>query len=163
MGKIRIVDDCLAPARFMYLDYSGPDPFGVAKTISDNLTTYFRVSSSGISETVFNWDKSGDPVTFYFTWWVQKGFSKLSGMKVWIKVQGSKSKTKNAGKFTMELSGELHTKFSFSTSLLKPFWWIYSHIFYNRRRRNYVFLCKEYIENFKKEIAEHFNLQMREG
>ena len=58
MGKIRIVDDCLAPARFMYLDYSGPDPFGVAKNIADNLTTYFRVSSSGISETVFNWDNS---------------------------------------------------------------------------------------------------------
>jgi hypothetical protein len=161
MGKIVIVDDCLAPARFIYLDYSGPDPYGVAKKIAGMLQPFFSVSSAGVSETDFKWDNSGDPITFFFSWWVQKSFGR-STMWVRIKVQGTKGKTKNVGNFTMELKGEIKTAFSYSTSLLKPIWWIYSYLFYNRRKRNYVEICRDYLERLRREIADHYNMKSRE-
>lgn len=161
MGKLVIVDDCLSPARFIYLNYNGPDPYGVAKKISGSLQQFFAVSSAGVSETRFNWDNSGDPVTFYFTWWVKKSFG-FSGMRIGIKVQGAKGKIDNVGNFTLELKGEITTKFEYSTSLLKPIWWIYSYLFYDRRRRNYIEMCRDYAERFRKEIMEHYNLKTRE-
>ncbi len=163
MGKLTIVDDCLTPGRFIYLDYSGPDPFGISKKIAGLLKPFFGVSSAGVSETNFNWDSSGDPITFYFTWWVQKSFGKFSSMRMDIKVQGTKGKTKNTGNFTMEIRGKIITRFGYSTSLLKSLWWIYSYLFYNRRRRNYINMCRDYAQRFRKEIAEHYNLKVREG
>lgn len=163
MGTLVIVDDCLAPARFIYLDYSGPDPFGVSKKVTGMLQRFFGVSSAGVSETNFNWDNSGDPITFYFTWWIQKSFGSFSTMRIDIKVQGAKGKTKNVGNFTMELSGQINSRFKYSTSLLKPLWWIYTYIFYNRRRKNYVDMCRDYLERFRREVAGHFNLKAREG
>jgi hypothetical protein len=162
MGKIVIVDDCLAPARFVYLDYSGPDPFGVSNKVKGMLNRFFSVSTAGISETNFNWSAEGDPIGFYFTWWVQKPFGR-SIMRIDIKVQGSKGKIKNVGNFTMELKGEITSRFGYATSFLKPLWWIYTYTFYNRRRRNYVDMCKDYIMGFRAEIAKHYNIKMREG
>lgn len=162
MGKMVIVDDCLAPARFIYLDYSGPDPFGICKKIAGMLQSFFGVSTAGVSETDFRWDNTGDPITFYFTWWVQRNLGR-SGLRIDIKVQGSKGKTKNTGNFTMELRGKITTNFSYATSLLKPLWWIYAYMFYDRRRRNYTYMCKDWLYRFRKEIAEHYNLRTREG
>ena len=62
MPKIVIKEDCLAPARFVYLEYTGKNPFGVASKIAEMLLPYFGVSSSGVSETDFRWDSSGYPV-----------------------------------------------------------------------------------------------------
>lgn len=162
MGKMVIVDDCLAPARFIYFDYSGPDPFGVSKKISGMLQSFFGVSTAGVSETNFNWSAEGDPIGFYFTWWVQKSFGK-SNMRIDIKVQGSKGKTKNVGNFTMELRGRISTTFGFSTSLMKSLWWIYAYVFYNSRRRNYVDICKDHLQRFRVDMAQHYNLKVREG
>jgi len=161
MGKLVIVDDCLAPARFIYLDYSGPDPYGVAKKVAGMLKPFFAVSSAGVSETDFKWDNTGDPITFFFSWWVQKPLGR-SIMWLRVKVQGAKGKTKNVGNFTMELKGEIKTSFGYKTSLLKPLWWIYAYLFYDRRRRNYVAMCRDYLERFRKEIADHYNLKARE-
>ncbi len=162
MGKITITDDCLTPSRHIYLDYSGHDPFGVSKKIVELLQPFFGVSSAGISETDFRWDNTGDPITFYFTWWVQRNYGK-SLLRIDIKVQGSKGKTKNVGNFTMELKGEIVTSFGYSTSLTKSLWWIYNYVFYGRRRRNYIDMCRNQLEKFRIEIAEHYNLRVREG
>jgi hypothetical protein len=163
MGKITIIDDCLDPARFIYMDYSGADPYGVVKKISSSLSGFFKVSSAGVSETDFKWDNTGDPISFYTSWWVQKPFSKYSRMWVTIKVLGEKGEHKNVGNFTLEMRAEIKTSFSFSTSLLKPIIWMYSYVFYNRRRRNYISMCKDFVYGFKDEISEHFNLGTRGG
>ena len=120
------------------------------------------MSSAGISETDFRWDNTGDPISFYFTWWVQRNYGK-SLLRIDIKVQGSKGKTKNVGNFTMELKGEIVTSFDYSTSLTKSLWWIYNYVFYGRRRRNYIDMCRNQLEKFREEIAEHYNLRVREG
>jgi hypothetical protein len=160
MGKLVITDECLAPAKFIYLNYSGPNPFEVARKIGESLKFFFHVSTAGVSETRLNWDISGDPITFYNTWWVQKKLSGFSTIWVYIKIEGKKSKTTNEGSFMLELRAQLVTKFKYSNPLLKALWWIYSYLFYNKPRRKYVERCNNFATSFRDEIKEHFNLKI---
>lgn len=157
-GKIEVADDCLAPGRYIYMDYAGPDPYGVSKKIADSLNEFFHVSGSGICETHFNWDNSGDPKTFYFRWWIKKGFSNFSKMWVHISVKGDVSSETNEGNFLMRIHAFIRTEFKGYSLFLKPFWFMYSFFFYNRRRRGYIKLCNNLVLDFRNELKEHFNL-----
>jgi hypothetical protein len=159
MGELTIKDDCLAPARFIYLNYSGKDPFGVTKKITEMLGGFFHVSSSGTCEERFNWDKSADPIEFFNKWWVQKSFSNYSRAWFYIKVQGDKTKQTNEGKFVMEIQATLQTKFKSRNPLFFALWWTYSYFFYNKVRRNYIKLCSNLAYTLRDEIKEHYNLR----
>ncbi len=160
MGKISIIEDCNAPARFIYLTYSGKNPFGVASKIASMLQPFFKVSSAGISETDFRWDKTGDPITFYFTWWVERGdeSSRWTNQRFNIKVQGSQTKESKEGDFTLQLDGRLITSFSFKNPFLKGLFWFYDYIFYQKRRAEYLKDCEQAMHEFRDEIKKHFNL-----
>ncbi|MBI4175789.1 MAG: hypothetical protein HY518_01170 [Candidatus Aenigmarchaeota archaeon] len=159
MGKIEIREDCLAPERFIYLSYEGPDPWGVAKNITATIRPFFHVSASGTSQTKLYWDVVGDPIKFYSTWWVKKALSAYTFFRVDIKVQGDKSKTGNKGRFTLQLSGDLNTNFGGWGIFVKPVWLMYSYLFYSRVRRKFIMQCSDYITGFRNEIKEHFNLK----
>ncbi|MCK4714928.1 MAG: hypothetical protein KAT35_05090 [Candidatus Aenigmarchaeota archaeon] len=162
MGEIKIIEDCNAPARFIYLTYSGKNPFDCASKIAGMLQPFFKVSSAGISETDFRWDKTGDPITFYFTWWVEKAGtespSKMTKMRFNIKVQGSQTKETKEGEFTLQLDGRLMTAFSYNNPFLKGLFWMYDYLFYNKRRAQSLKICEELNNEFRDEIKEHFNL-----
>ena len=162
MGEIKIIEDCNAPARFIYLTYSGKNPFDCASKIAGMLQPFFKVSSAGISETDFRWDKTGDPITFYFTWWVERGGvdqpSRWTNQRFNIKVQGSQTKDSKEGEFTLQLDGRVITGFKFSNAFLKGLFWIYDYLFYQKRRAEYLKDCEETIYEFRDEIKEHFNL-----
>jgi hypothetical protein len=162
MGTIQIVEDCLAPARFVYLTYSGKSPFAVASKIAEMLQPFFRVSSAGISETDFRWDETGDPVQFYFTWWVERDdeLSRWSQQRFNIMVQGNQTKETKEGEFTLRVDARLNTKFEFSNPFLKMFFWLYDYIFYFRRRSEFLKECEELVYEFRDELKEHFNLQV---
>ena len=99
MAKLTIKDDCLAPERFIYLDYSGPNPFGMAKKIAGMLGKYFHVSTSGISEYDFRWDRMGDPYGFFVRWWVKKAMSNYTTAWYYIQVQGQQYRETKEGSF----------------------------------------------------------------
>ena len=166
MGTMRIVEDCLAPARFVYLTYTGKNPFAVASKIAEMLQPFFRVSSAGVSETDFRWDETDDPIAFYFTWWVERGGtdapSKWTRERFNIKVQGTQTKESKEGEFTMQLDARLITSFSFNNPFLKMLFWIYDYIFYFRRRAEYLKECEELMYDFRDEIKKHFNLEVLE-
>jgi hypothetical protein len=166
MGTIQIVEDCLAPARFVYLVYSGKNPFSVASKIAETIQPFFKVSSSGTSETDFRWDTVGDPIEFYFTWWVQKGGSDMPSrwtkLRINIKVQGRQTKETKDGEFTLQLDGRVITRFSFKNPFLKGLFWVYDYIFYNRRRSEYLKDCENLLYDFRDEIKKHFNLSVLE-
>ena len=159
MGKITIVDECLAPEKYIYLRYSGKNPWGVAHKISGLIKPFFHVSSSGTNQTRINWDVTDDPIGFYSIWWVKRSLSRWSGWRIHIKVQGKKSKTTNEGEFTLQLNGEITTRFSGWGFILKPAWLLYSYIFYNRVRRKYIESCRNMIFGFYNELKEHYNLE----
>ena len=43
--------------------------------------------------------------------------------------------------------------------VLKPVWVMYSYLFYNRMRRKYIEMCRNYVYNFRNQIKEHFNVE----
>jgi len=159
MGKIVIRDDCMAPDRYVRLKYSGSDPWGVSKKITDLIKPFFHVSSSGTNNFRLNWDISGDPITFYSRWWVRKRFSRFSMMRVSIKLQGEKFKKTNTGSFTFQMHARIITSFGGWGPILKPIWHMYSYLFYNRARRSYIEHCRNYLLNFRNELKKHFNLE----
>ena len=162
-NKIVIQEDCLSPSRWIWLEFSGKNPFSVASKIAGMLMPCFNVSSAGISETDFRWDNSGDPITYYFTWWVERGGSdgpsRWTKQKFNIKVQGTQTKESKEGRFTLQLFGTLTTKFGSSNPFLKGLFWLYDYLFYAKRRSQYLKDCEETLFEFREEIKKHFNLQ----
>ncbi len=159
MGKLEIRDHCLVPEEKIYLRYEGKDPWGAALRITESIRPFFHVSASGTNNTRINWDISGDPITFFAQWWVKKVFSRFSLMRINMKIQGETKKATNVGKFSLQFRARLMTTFEGFGLLVKPIWYMYSYLFYNRMRRKYIAKCREYVENFRNEIKEHFKLE----
>jgi hypothetical protein len=159
MGKISIADDCLVPERFIYLRYSGKNPWSVVNRITGATRPFFHVSASGTSQTRLNWDVSTDPIAFYATWWVKKDVSRWSRMLFFLKVQGRQFKTTQEGDFTLQLNADLRTEFSGWGLILKPAWLLYSYLFYNKARRRFIERCRNITLNFRNEIKEQFDLE----
>jgi len=158
MGTLTIVDDCLTPDRYIYLTYSGPDPWGVVKKITDSIRGFFHVSASGYNQVRLNWDDTSDPITFYAKWWVRRKMSRQTIILIDLWVQGSKSKVDNTGQFTLRINANVLTTVSGPGFLLNPFWLVYSYLFYNRIRRRFLYTCKSLVLNFRNEIKEHYNM-----
>jgi hypothetical protein len=161
MAKLTLKDDCLAPNRFVYLDYSGPDSFGVAKKIGGMLNDFFRVGSSSVGEYDFRWDRSGDPIGFFVRWWVKKEMSNFSTAWFHIQVQGNKAKETGEGSFTMEISAELKTSIENESPFFRAIWGLYSYFFYNQRRRDYINICTNLATGLRDEIKGHYNLRVK--
>lgn len=159
MGKIIIKDDCLAPGRYMYLDYHGKNPFEIVKKIGDNIAEHFHVTSSQWGEDDFRWDNSSDPVTFFVRFWVRKPIGgKTTNILFRIKLQGQESQTTKEGMLTLEIVGRVETTFNARNIFLRTFWWIYSYLFFDRRRRNYIEVCKDFLMGFRRMVKEHYNM-----
>ncbi|MBI4181671.1 MAG: hypothetical protein HY520_01760 [Candidatus Aenigmarchaeota archaeon] len=158
MATLEIADECLAPEPEVFMTYSGPDPWGVVKHISEEIKPFFHVSTSSTSNDRLNWDIAGDPITFYSSWWVKKSMSGRSDAKFFMRVQGAVSKTDNTGQFTLRMWGRLDTEVSGPAVILKPFWLTYSYLFYNRLRMGYISDCRNYIYHFRNLLKEHYNL-----
>ncbi|MBU0953333.1 MAG: hypothetical protein KKA90_02850 [Nanoarchaeota archaeon] len=162
MGQLLLVDECLTPNRQIAMTYSGPDPWGIAKKIADNLKPYFHVSSSKNGRQRINWDDAMDPITFYARWWVMRPKSRFTAFWIEMWVIGNKSKVNNTGEFTLYMEGKTKTEVSGWGILLRPFWLMYSYFYYDRVRRQYIESCRNQILNFRNEIKEHFGLAKTE-
>jgi hypothetical protein len=161
--KIKIIDDCLVPDRFLWLNYTGHNPWGVAKHISSMIKPFFHVSSSGTSNTRINWDVVGENVSFYSVWWVNRKLSGNTAMVVNMKVIGKKSKATNQGNFTFQINANLETNFGGWAHWFKPLWLIYSYLFYHRVRRAMIQRCRNSVVNFREEIKKHYNIETAQG
>lgn len=157
--KITIIDDCLAPDRFVWLTYTGHNPWAAAKYISNRIRGFFHVSASGTAQTRLNWDVVGENVSFFSTWWVKKELSGHTMMWIHMKVIGKKAKATNQGNFTLQMNGFLQTEFEGWSFWLKPLWLMYSYLFYHRVRRSMIERCRNNIMNFREEIKKHFNVE----
>ena len=161
MASFVIKDDCLAPERFIYLKYSGADPYGVVKKIDGMLKHFFHISSSGACQYDFRWDNSGNPRSFFIRWWTKKGMSNWSTAWYYFQVQGNVDVEKNEGDFNFEMSAEIKTKIGSKNPLFKAIWGVYSYVFYNKRRREYIQHCSNMAHSFRDELKEHYNLKIK--
>jgi hypothetical protein len=162
MAKIEVMDECLTPEKYTYVRYTGKNPWTVAEKITEKIRPFFHVSASGTNNIRLNWDITGDVRTFFSLWWVKKDFSRFTTMKVDLKLQGEQHKDTKMGKFSLQFSGTLTTKFEVWWPLLRTAWYLYSYLFYNRVRRQYIMKCQSMIYNFKNEIKSEFGLEEHE-
>jgi len=81
-------------------------------------------------------------------------------MRIYIRVIGKKSKTTNMGSFTLRLNATIETTFEGNRFLLKPFWYLYSYLFYNKMRRNFLKRCRTMLEVFRDELKKYYNLKV---
>ncbi len=158
MASLKIIDECLTPEKYVYIKYSGPDPWGIAKKIAADMKPFFHISTSRTSRKRLNWDVAADPITFYAKWWVRREATPFSEIYIEMAVFGNKSKVTNKGEFTLRMEGQLITERKGWGIFLRPFWLLYSYLYYDRIRRQHIEACRSAILNFRNEIKEHFGV-----
>ena len=156
-SKVEFYDECYAPRRSVWVEYSGPDPFAFVRAGRGVLRSVFEVGTSSTGEPRFMWDWTGDPIQLYIHWIVNKSYSRFTKFWVSIRVVGFKSKSKNEGSFRMEVEPVL--KHTISGSRLTIWlWWIYWYLFYTRVRNSMIERCKGMADSFIAVIKEMYNL-----
>ncbi len=163
MAEIVISDECLAPDKYVYFNYSGPDPWAVVNHINDMARQFFHLGTSDWLFQRLNWDISGDPIDFWAVFKAKRELSGRSLMWIYIRVQGKKSKTDNIGKFTMRLNAEVRTQIEGPKIILLPLWYLYSYLFFNKVRRNFLQRCTSTVLGFRDEIKRYYDVQVVEG
>ncbi len=159
MGKIEIVDDCLYPRRYIILNYNGKNPFRLLKAVTSKIRPYFHLKPGQFSNYRINYDDAGEPAFFFLRWWVVREFSRWSRMHVEMKVNGEEFKTTKEGWFAFEIEASLITEFTGWGVFLKPIWYFYTYIFYNKLKREYLFKCRSMVMGFMDEIKKEFSLK----
>jgi hypothetical protein len=164
MSKIVIEDECLAPSKFIYMHYEGPNAFKFANSINKMLPSIFKVNTSSRNEEDMKWDTSKqDHASFFFRFEVNKERSANSRIKFFIKVQGEETLSTSMGRFTIELTARVMNIFErpgwCPEALFKSWWWTYSYLFYDRRRQQHVEICKSWLMTFKGWARDKLNIK----
>ena len=162
-SKIKIVDDCLENDRFTYINYTGPNPWGVAKYIGSQSRGFFHLGASGWAHSRTNWDVVGENISFYALFKAKKDYTAHTNMIIDFKIIGKKSKATNHGNFMLQMNGRLETNFEGWAHWVKPIYLIYSYLFYYRQRRKMLERCKNGMLAYREEIKKHFNIQTAES
>ncbi len=159
MGELVIEDDCFAPRKFIFVEYSGPDPFVFVREFRDMLRPIFEVGTSNIGEPRWMWDWTGDPIQLYVHWLVRKKMTDHTTFLFSIRVVGFKSKSKNEGNFRMEIEPVARHKIEYKNWFTKAFWWLYWYLMYGRIRQSYIENCRDYANRFINAMKEMYNLK----
>ena len=157
-----MTDDCLTPGRSINLLYKGANPSGIASKLTGSFQTFFRVSSAGWGEPRFEWDKSGEPVSFFMKWWVKRSMSAASSMRLNITLQGDENSQTKMGKFTLEITPVIENKVPESW-LARSIFWIYQYLFYNKVRQDYIKKCRQVSNAYREHLKNELGLVTSEG
>ncbi|MEM7821295.1 MAG: hypothetical protein QXX38_00535 [Candidatus Aenigmatarchaeota archaeon] len=160
-------DDILAPKRDLVIEYRGPNPFAIYRSIPDLLMRIFQARGVHIFEDDFRWDITDDPRPFFVRFHLDKGLDKWTRAYVWVRLQGRQpSDPSKQGSNEILIGGTIVTRYPVDTVwqkiFIKPFIWLYHHLIYNNIRRRYIQIYKAGIERLEAEIRSAYNLVMRE-
>lgn len=158
MAKITVSDECFSPVRAATLSYNGPDPYGVVKKVAEYIKPYFHLTAIGALNTRINWDVSDNPALFYTRWEANRKMSRFSKFVFTLIAQGEVNQETNKGNFSLQIEASIDTDIKGWGPILRPFWLWYSYVFYNKRRQEYLKICKNNINGFINELKKHFNL-----
>ena len=156
-ATISMTDDCFAPNKSQYFIYKGSNPASIATKLTGSFQPFFRIASAGWGEPDFRWDTSGEPITFFMKWYVERAFSKYSKMIIYITVQGDENSQTKQGKFTLEITPTLQNTFS-KAWFSRGIFWIYDYLFYGNQRQSYIKKCREINSAYMDYLKTEFGL-----
>ena len=148
--KIVYEDDCLAERREITIDFTGKNPFEVCKSVESVLVDVLEIDASDYEEREFKWDKSSEPCSFYLRGCAEKGIDKRTKIIFEIIMKGFQSSSSKEGSVSIRISAKLLTSYELVSPFQRSFFYksllrIYNFFFYWRVRRNYLYLCQEFL------------------
>ena len=164
MVKWTFEDDCLAPRGQIKIEYRGKDPFGMFLKAKPIIQRIFEIETKDFWERDFRWDMTSDPRSFYIRTYANKGVDFRSSILGEIIYQGLQPADPDKdGSMIILISAKLKTEFNFLTPIQKlPFYRglirLYNFVFYNRVRRNYLYVCNQLIEKLSDEFRRNLNV-----
>ena len=161
-----IRDEIPAPREYIEIQYKGPNPLKVYKSLDFFLRKIWEIKGTQLYEPDFRWDTTTDPRPFFIHMFAEKGVEKFSKYRVDIKMQGSQpTDPTKSGVLRVEIHGWLKTDFSGfleGKPLNKALWPIiyypYMKGYYNARRRKYLEWHRRRIERLAQEIRTMLNI-----
>jgi len=156
--KVKIVSDILSPQNKKSFEYSGYHVSRIVTGISGILKDALKVEGAGIFEDKLKWDVSDEnEIYFYSETRAKNSMDSFSSIWIKVKIQGSQNKKSKMGNVKISISGFLETKFNVP-NFLRPLLLMYTYLFYNNQRREYINVGKIYIDRIEDEIRSLFNL-----
>lgn len=157
-------DDCFAPRREVSISYTGANIRKIVKSIPKIITDSLRVTSTNVFLDEYYLDNT-DPnaVQFHIFYHGFKNLDKRTKALLEIKIKDGLIKPDGSGSLTLEFKGTLKTTFERRTVLQRTpfydmFFKMYSYLFYDEMRRQFLTRCKEFSENSMRKTKEILKL-----
>ncbi|NOZ81531.1 MAG: hypothetical protein GXO63_00020 [Candidatus Micrarchaeota archaeon] len=160
--KILLKDDVFSPQSVKTIEYTGPGPSRLIKSIPGILKDVLKIGGSGIYHTKLSWDASGNPVSFKSEWYAKYGFDDKTTLWIKVNISGKQDMKTGNGSVTILLTGWVETKISFPV-VLSALADLYSYVFYSSQRRKYLKEARVLAERVEDEIRASLNLIRRGG
>jgi hypothetical protein len=160
MPKWIMEDDCLAPARTIRINFTGPNPFRVYPPIRRMLGTLLEIRGKNIWERDFRWDFSSDPRDFFVRIVAQKSCDAWTKAYIELIFQGKQptDPTKD-GDLVIQITPKLITAMPEDTvwqrtPIYKFLRWFYLRYFYNDARRTLLDYCVSWTNKLNSELQK---------
>ena len=160
-----IRDEIPAPREYIEIQYKGPNPMKVYKSMDFLLRKLWEIKGTQLYEPDFRWDTTTDPRPFFIHMFAEKGVEKTTTYRVDIKLQGSQPTDPNkSGVLRIEIHGFLKTDFTdflknpINKAIWPLFYYPYMRGYYNARRRRYLEWHRRRIERLAQELRNMLNI-----
>ncbi|MBI2076174.1 MAG: hypothetical protein HYT72_02920 [Candidatus Aenigmarchaeota archaeon] len=149
MPTIRIIDDILAPAETVKINYEGKNPYTPVLIIPQLLRDVMKITGQHIREIDTRWDITSDPRPFYALYEGRRTEDRWTKTMVRFIAQGVQSSKDKTGWVRLQFKGNIMTEYEYANFIQKSFWWLFNYTFYYKQRRRYIEMAKDNIHTMK--------------
>lgn len=149
-------DNVLRPAEALTLKFKGPDVvkiFGMAKPV---LMTLLEIDSPKFYEDMVMWDVSSG--SFRGLWKGVKPYDRWTKLFYVLNCFGKYNSKTKQGDITIKLRPYLYTRVEYANEFQKALWWVYSFLFYNAQRRQYLRRSLDFHKQIEDTIKAAFGI-----
>ncbi len=162
LNKLSMTEEVLAPKGTIKFSYKGHQPSSAINIIKTVAKKNFRVPTKNWYENEFTFVDIGPEVELYAQWNAKNKFDKYTKYDVRLIFHMYEGKKTKDGDFTLSVRPIITTSFSYKNFLERLFYKIFMRMFYYNRRRQYMDTLKEWALDFKEDILNAFNINVKE-
>ncbi|OYT42665.1 MAG: hypothetical protein B6U78_00605 [Candidatus Aenigmarchaeota archaeon ex4484_224] len=161
MASWVLIDECLAPQRFIVINFKGKDPFNAYRVTQQILRETLQIGSSKYYELEFRWDITTDPREFFIRVSAEKPFAWRTKGVFEVMMHGYQPSDKNNpnGRLTLKISSKLVTEYKLNTAFQKTKFYkallhMYNFLFLYRVRRKHLDACRKLTFEIERKFRE---------